>query len=237
MTRLFAISLLFGAIAEAKLKLRTPSIVRITPFRSVAYFSFTQKFPVSRPHTSAVLSRSCIFFFRAASFFTDQTCVLHSLAMYRGWVIVLLPPKLVFKSQNVVPHYGRFRGLMDAPAQPAGPAIEGRTEITEHDVFVSPMCDYPAGSNGLSAAAENATAVSPLCAGIVVCLCTRGKPTVARAARANKNSLLVTSWSPCKLMGWRPTLPERVGVQGPRKFVAQCLFDAVRVSRACAKHT
>jgi hypothetical protein len=111
MTRLFAISLLFGAIAEAKLKLRTPSIVRITPFRSVAYFSFTQKFPVSRPHTSAVLSRSYIFFFRAASFFTDQTCVSHSLTMYRGWVIVLLPPKLVFKSKNALPRYGRIRIL------------------------------------------------------------------------------------------------------------------------------
>jgi len=148
MTRLFAISLLFGAIAEAKLKLTTQSIVRITPFRSVAYFSFTQKFPVSRPCTSAVLSRSCIFFFRAASFCTDQTFVSRSLMMYRGWASFLLPPKLAFKSQYVVPHYCRFRALVDAPAQPAGPAIEGRTEIAEHDVFESPMCDIPRGAAG-----------------------------------------------------------------------------------------
>ena len=89
--------------------------------------------------------------------------------MYRGWASFLLPPKLAFKSQYVVPHYCRFRALVDAPAQPAGPAIEGRTEIAEHDVFESPMCDIPAGSGGLSAASDNATAVSPLCAGIVVC--------------------------------------------------------------------
>ena len=74
---------------------------------------------------------------------------------------------------------------MDAPAQPAGPAIEGRTEITEHDVFESPMCDIPAESGGLSAVPENATAVSPFSAGIMVCLRTRGKSTVARIARAN----------------------------------------------------
>ena len=77
---------------------------------------------------------------------------------------------------------------MDAPAQPAGPAIEGRTEITEHDVFESPMCDIPAESGGLSAVPENATAVSPFSAGIVVCLRTRGKPTIACAVRASKNS-------------------------------------------------
>ena len=74
---------------------------------------------------------------------------------------------------------------MDAPAQPAGPAIKGRTEIAEHDVFVSPMCDIPAESGGLSAAPENATAVSPFSAGLMVCLRTRGKSTVARIARAN----------------------------------------------------
>ena len=205
--RIFAFSLLFSAIAEAKLKLTKPSIARIIPFRSVASCFFTPKLPLSRPRTSAVLSRSCIFFFRAASCFTEQTCVSRSLMMYRGWANVLFPPKLVFKSQNVVPHYGRFPGLMDAPAQPAGPAIEGRAEIAERDVFESPMCDIPAGSGGLSAASENATAVSPFCSGIVVCLRTRGKPTVARAARAHEKFRVVTVWSTCKLRGCRVTFP------------------------------
>ena len=201
--RLFAFSLLFGTVTEAKLKLTTPSSAWTIPFRCVVYCYFVPKLPVLRPHASAVLSRSCIFFFRATSCFTDQTFVSRSLMMYRGWANVLLPPKLVFKSQNVEPRFNRFRGLMDAPAQPAGPAIEGQTEIAENDVFVSAMCDIPAGSGGLSAASENATAVSPFSAGIMVCLRTRGKSTVARAARANKSSLLVSCWSTCKLMGWR----------------------------------
>ena len=78
---------------------------------------------------------------------------------------------------------------MDAPAQPAGPAIEGRTEIAEHDVFESPMCDIPAGSGGLSAASENATAVSPFFAGIVVCLRRRGSQ-LSRAQRARTKTSL-----------------------------------------------
>ena len=67
--RLFAFSLLFSAVAEAKFKLTTPSSAWISPFRFVVYCYFTHKLPVSRPRTSAVLSRSYIFFFRAASFF------------------------------------------------------------------------------------------------------------------------------------------------------------------------
>ena len=98
----------------------------------------------------------------------DKICVLFSLIMDRGWANVhSAPPKLVFDSQNAVPRFDRFRGLMDAPAQTAGSAIEGQTEIAENDVFVSAMCDIPAGSGGLSAASENASAVSPFCAAIV----------------------------------------------------------------------
>ncbi len=69
---------------------------------------------------------------------------------------------------------------MDAPAQVAGPAIEGRTQIAEHDIFESHMCDIPAGSGGLSVASENAIVVSPFFAGTIVCLRTRGKPTAAQ---------------------------------------------------------
>ena len=96
---------------------------------------------------------------------------------------------------------------MDAPAQPAGPAIEGRTEIAEHDVFESLMCDIPAGSGGLSAAPENATAVSPFCAGIMVYLRTRGKSTVARTARANEKFRLFAFCLRFKLRGCRVTFP------------------------------
>ena len=96
---------------------------------------------------------------------------------------------------------------MDAPAQPAGPEIEGRAETAEHEFFELPMCDIPAGSGGLSAASDNATAVSPFCAGIVVCLRARGKPTVARAARAIEKFRLMTGWSTCKLRGCRVTFP------------------------------
>ena len=235
--RLFAFSLLFGAVAEAKLKLTKPSSARIVPFRSVEYCYFTPKLPVSRPRTSGILSRSYIFFFRAASFFTDQTFVSRSLMMYRGWANVLLPLKLVFKSQNVVPHYGRFRGLMDAPAQPAGPAIEGRAEIAEHDFFESPMCDIPAGSGGLSATSVNATAVSPICAGIVVCLRARGKPTIARAARANEKFRLFAVCSRLKSRGCGVTLPYRVEGQGSRFLLPESLFVGMHVFNACAKIT
>jgi len=206
-SRLFAFSLLFGVVAEAKLKLTARSSAGTSPFRFVVYCYFDSKLPVSRPRTSAVLSRPYIFFFRAASCFSDQTCVSRCLMAYHFWANLIWAPQLVFDSQNVVPHYGRFRGLMDAPAQPAGPAIEGRAEIPEHDVFESRMCDIPAGSGGLFAASDNATAVSPFLAGIVVCLRMRGKPTVARAARVNEKFRVVTVWSTCKLMGRRPTLP------------------------------
>ncbi len=160
-----------------------------------------------RPRISALLSRSYIFFFRAASFFTDQTFVSCSLIMYRAWANVFLLPKPVFKPKNVMPHIGRFRGDMGAPAQLAGPAIEGRTKTAEHDIFESHMCDIPAGSGGLSAASENAIAVSPFFTGPIVCLRTRGKPTAARAARANEKFRLLTVWLTCKFMTRRPTLP------------------------------
>ncbi len=75
---------------------------------------------------------------------------------------------------------------MDAPAQLVGPAIEGRTQIAEHGIFASHMCNIPAGSGGLSAASENAIVVSPFCAGIIGCFRTRRKPTVVRSARERK---------------------------------------------------
>jgi hypothetical protein len=112
--------------------------------------------------------------------------------MYRARASVLSPPKPALKPQNVAPHYGRFRGDTAAPAQLAGPAIEGRTKLGKHDICESPMCDIPAGSGGLSAASENAIVVSPFCAGVIVCLRTRGKQTVARAARANEKFIVVT---------------------------------------------
>ncbi len=93
--------------------------------------------------------------------------------MYRAWANVLLPPKPVLKPQNVVHHIGMFPDHMDVPALLAGPAIEGRTKIGEHDIFESPMCDIPAGSGGLSAASENAIVVSPFCAGIIDRLCVK----------------------------------------------------------------
>jgi hypothetical protein len=67
MARLFAFSLLFGASAEAMLKFTTSSIVRIIPFRPVEHFYFPEKMPVLRLRTSPVLSRSSIYFVRAAS--------------------------------------------------------------------------------------------------------------------------------------------------------------------------
>ena len=155
----------------------------------------------------AILSRSYIFFFRAASCFTDHTFVSCSLIMYRAWANVLLPPKPVLKPQNAVHHIGRFQGDMSVPALLAGPAIEGRTKIGEHDIFESPMCVIPAGSGGLSAASENAIVVSPFPPRIIVCLRTRGNQTVARAARANEKFRLLTDCSTCKFKVRRPTLP------------------------------
>ena len=96
---------------------------------------------------------------------------------------------------------------MDAPALLAGPAIEGRTKIGEHDFVESPMCDIPAGSGGLSAASENAIVVSPFASRIIVSLRKRGEHTVVRAARANEKFFLVTTWFACKSRVWRPTLP------------------------------
>ena len=96
---------------------------------------------------------------------------------------------------------------MDAPALLAGPAIEGRTKIGEHGIFESPMCDIPAGSGGLSAASENAIVVSLFPPRILVCLRTREKPAVARAARAKEKFRLMTGCSTFKSRVRRPILP------------------------------
>jgi len=103
----------------------------------------------------------------------DQTCFSRGLVIFQGRENILWAPKLVFISQNSVSRLGRFRGRMDAHVQSAGFAIDGRDEIAENGVFVSPMCDIPAGSGGLFAASENSIAVSHFCAAIVVCLRTR----------------------------------------------------------------
>ncbi len=85
-----------------------------------------------------------------------------------------LPRKPVLKPQNDVHHIGGFQYHMDVPALLAGPAIERRTQIGEHDFSESPMCNIPAGSGGLSAASESAIVVSPFPPRIILCLRTRG---------------------------------------------------------------
>ena len=50
--------LLLGAVAEAKLKLATPSCAGIIPFRFVVDCYFNPKLPVSQPRFSALLSSS-----------------------------------------------------------------------------------------------------------------------------------------------------------------------------------
>ena len=127
--------------------------------------------------------------------------------MYRAWANVLLPPKPTHEPQSDVHHIGRFRDDTVAPAQLAGPAIEGRAKIGELGIFESPTCDIPAGNGGLSAASENAIVVSPFPPQIIVCLRKRGEQTVARAARANEKFLLVTFWFACKCTVRRRTLP------------------------------
>ncbi len=62
MHRLFAFSLLFGAVAEAKFKLTTPSSAGIVPFRFVLNCYFTPKIPARRPRYLALLSRRIVLY-------------------------------------------------------------------------------------------------------------------------------------------------------------------------------
>jgi len=126
---------------------------------------------------------------------------------------------------------------MDAPAQLAGFAIEGRTKTAERDVFKSPMCDISAASGELSATSVNTSVVSPFCARIVVCLRTRGKSTVARAARANKKFRLFAVCSRLKSRGCGVTFPCRVRGQRSRFLVPESPFVGMRVFYICSKST
>jgi hypothetical protein len=108
MSRFVAFLLVFGAVAEAKLKPTTPSSAGIIPSRSVVDGYFIPNSPVPRRPFSALLVCAYMFFFRAASCFTDQSFVSCSLIMHRAWANVFLPPKPALKSQNVAHRIGRF---------------------------------------------------------------------------------------------------------------------------------
>ena len=105
---LFAFLLLLGAVAEAKLKLTTPSSAGIIPSRSVVDCCFIPKNTVRKPRYFALLVCAYMFFFRPASCFTGQSSVSCSLIMYRACANVLLPPKPALNPQSYAHDIGRF---------------------------------------------------------------------------------------------------------------------------------
>ena len=94
-------------------------------FRYVTNCYFALKMPVLRPGVKPLFHGSNLCFFRAASCFTDQTCVSCSLIMYRAWANVLPPPKPALKPLKCRAPYWQVPRRYGCPCATGRPGDRG----------------------------------------------------------------------------------------------------------------